>query len=59
MLYEVLKETKEQQVKMRFEQATMNSLKNDNNNFSYKVLYFISGVVMTLLSVGIFMYFDK
>ena len=57
MLYEVLRETKHQQEKMRFEQATANLVANGKKNSMYKIGYFLSGAIVTLASVGAAVYF--
>lgn len=57
MLYEVLKETKHQQERMRFEKTAVNSLKHDNQLARFKIGYFLSGVAATLLVGGVWVYF--
>ncbi len=55
MLYEVLRELKQQQEKQRFDQAAMNNIQT--TTMCMKVSYFMVGSIVTALSAGAIYYF--
>jgi len=56
LIYEVLKETKHQQEKVRFSQMNTNSSHEKQQTKKTKMCYFLSGVVITLLITGTVFY---
>jgi len=61
LIYEVLKETKLQQEKIRFEQSVADAKfqQKKNREHNLKTGYFLGGVIFALLTVGIVFYLGK
>lgn len=57
LIYEVLNERKQEQERIRFAQMNSHNNKKNENKYTTKLGYFLSGVIITLIAAGIIYWF--